>query len=265
VRNNNEDNFHVVRFGRYLQTVFSSLAVDQFSEEADRHGYGFVVADGLGGHAAGEVASRRAIALLLEYALQTPDWLLGREDALLARVMARASERFQSVNAAVIAEAQRQQMLGGMGTTLSVTMSLGDNLIVSHIGDSRVYLLRNGTLHRLTTDHTIAEERAGIDPAAARFRNVLTRAIGINPLSGEPDVLRYRLADGDRLLLCTDGLTDMVAEEAIGRELARAAPSDETCQALINLALDGGGRDNVTVVVATYRFPNPPAPAPAAS
>src|SRR5215207_6674342 len=77
VRENNEDNFHVIRFGRYLQTVFSSLSADQFPEEADRHGYGFVVADGLGGHAAGEVASRRAIALLLEYALQTPDWLLG--------------------------------------------------------------------------------------------------------------------------------------------------------------------------------------------
>src|SRR5688572_11675219 len=132
VRKNNEDNFHVVRFGRYLQTVFSSLTVDQFPEEADRHGYGFVVADGLGGHAAGEVASRRAIALLLEYALQTPDWLLGREEALLARVMARASERFQSVNTAVIAEAQRQQLLGGMGTTLSMALSLGDNLIIAH-------------------------------------------------------------------------------------------------------------------------------------
>ena len=254
VRDNNEDNFHVIQFGRYLHTVLSSLPAGEFSEE-DRPGYGFVVADGMGGHAAGEVASRRAITLLVECALQTPDWILGREDALLAKVMTRTAERFRAVNEAVIAEAQRQRALGGMGTTLSLALSLGDDLIVAHVGDSRVYLFRDDNLRRLTTDHTIAQQRGGFDAAsAARFRNVLTRAIGTHLGGAEPDVDRFRLADGDRLLLCTDGLTDMVDEASIARELGRAAPSAQTCQALVDLALDGGGKDNVTVVVATYHL-----------
>lgn len=259
VRANNEDNFHIVQFGRYLHTVLSSLPVGAFGEEADRPGYGFAVADGMGGHAAGEIASTLAIALLVECALQTPDWILGRDDVLLARVMARTAERFRTVNGAVIAESQRQHALGGMGTTLSLALSLGDDLIVAHVGDSRVYLFRDGLLRRLTTDHTIAQERAEFDAAsAARFRNVLTRAIGIHSSGAEPDVERFRLADGDRLVLCTDGLTDMVDEAAIARELQGAAPSDQVCEALVNLALDGGGRDNVTVVVATYRIPVQP-------
>lgn len=256
VRQNNEDNFHIVQFGRYLRAVQSSLPAGQYPEELDRLGFGFVVADGLGGHAAGEIASRTAITLLLEYALQTPDWVLGREDDLLLRVMERTDRRFRSVNAAIFAESQSRAPLRGMGTTLSVALSLGDDLIVAHVGDSPIYLLRNGRLSRLTRDHTVAQERSGFDAAtAARFRHVLTRAIGIGDTGGEPDVARYKLADGDRLLICTDGLTDMVDDESIAQELGRGTASEEdVCQALIDRALDRGGKDNVTVVVATYRL-----------
>ena len=257
VRGNNEDNFHVVQFGRYLRTMLSSLPAGHYPEELDRPGYGFVVADGMGGHAAGEVASRTAITLLVEYALQTPDWILGREDDLLARVMERTTGRFRSVNEAILAEAQSRPGLRGMGTTLSLALSLVDDLIVAHVGDSPVYLFRKGRLNRLTRDHTVAQEHAAFDAAhAARFRHVLTRAIGVGDTGGGPDVARYKLLDGDRLLLCTDGLTEMVGDESIARELARGASSEETCQALVERALEGGGKDNVTVVVATYRFPH---------
>lgn len=255
VRTNNEDNFHVVQFGRYLRTVLSSLPIGLFPEELDRPGYGYAVADGMGGHAAGEVASRTAIALLLELALQTPDWILGREDVLLARVMDRTVERFRSVHQAVQSRAEERPILHGMGTTLSIALSLADELIVAHVGDSPVCLYREGQLHRLTRDHTVAQELKAIDPAvAARFRNVLTRAIGTDQISSEPDVARYRLADGDRLLLCSDGLTDMVDDETIAHELGRGTSSEEACQTLVQLALDRGGKDNVTVIVATYRF-----------
>lgn len=259
VRANNEDNFHVVRFGRYLRTVMSSLPAGGFPEEQDRPGYGFVVADGMGGHAAGEVASHRAIALLVEFALQTPDWILSQEGERLAAVMERTAQRFEAVNEAVVAQAREVPGLWGMGSTLTLALTLGDDLIVAHVGDSPVYLLRGGALHRLTTDHTIAQQRREYDEAyAARFRNVLTRAIGM-PEGGEPDIKRYRLADGDRLLLCTDGLTDMADDAAIAAELGRPGSADDVCRALIDLALARGGRDNVTVIVAAYRFPDPPA------
>jgi protein phosphatase len=259
VRPINEDNFHVVRFGRYLRTVLSSLPEGQALEEEAPPGHGFAVADGMGGHAAGQVASRMAIAALVEVALQTPDWILGREDELLERVMERTALRFQQVDEAVREESLSRPGLRTMGTTLSVALSLSDALIVAHVGDSRTYLFRGGELRRLTRDHTMGQQLADRYPAAAtKLRHVLTRYIGGCQPAFEPDVARYRLADGDRLLLCTDGLTNMVGDSSIARELGRGTSSDDVCRALIELALDAGGRDNVTVVVATYRRLEPP-------
>jgi protein phosphatase len=255
VRPNNEDNFHVVQFGRHLRTVLSSLPAGHAPEEVDRVGYAIAVADGMGGHAAGEVASRRAITLLVEFALLTPDWVLGSDDASLAEAMDRAAGRFRCVNEEILAEARSLPAERGMGTTLSLALSLGEDLIVAHVGDSPVCLFRGGRLLRLTRDHTAAREWAGLNATTGtRFRHVLTRAIGSADTGGRPDVARYRLADGDRLLVCTDGLTGMVDDESIARELGRGTSSDEACEALINLALERGGKDNVTVVVATYRL-----------
>lgn len=256
VRPNNEDNFHVVRFGRYLRTVLSSLPDGHAPEEEALPGYGFAVADGIGGHAAGEVASRLAIALLVDLALQTPDWFLSREDEHLDVVAERTTERFRQVDEAVRAQAQGEPGARKMGTTLVLALSLVDALLVAHVGDSPAYLFHAGQLRRLTRDHTAGQQLANLDPAAAaRFRHVLTRCIGGSGNGCEPDVARYRLADGDRLLLCTDGLTDMVEDAAIADELGRGTSSEEACRALVERALDGGGRDNVTVVVATYRRP----------
>ncbi|MEO2092321.1 MAG: protein phosphatase 2C domain-containing protein [Gemmataceae bacterium] len=260
VRPNNEDNFHVVRFGRYLRTVLSSLPAGEVPEDDAPPGHGFAVADGMGGHAAGEVASRVALAALVEVAFQTPDWILGRDDDLLERVMERTARRFQQVSTAVREQAQSQPGLLDMGTTLALALSLSDALVVAHVGDSRVYLFRDGRLHPLTRDHTFGQLLAERDPvAAARLRHVLTRCIGVTGTGCEPDIAHYRLADGDRLLLCTDGLTDMVDDALIARELGRGTSSDEVCRALVDLALGGGGRDNVTAVVATYRRSETPA------
>src|SRR5262249_48759882 len=144
-----------------------------------------------------------------------------------------------------------------------LALSLSDALIVAHAGDSRAYLFRGGELRRLTRDHTLGQQLADRDPAAAaRLSHVLTRCIGGPDPGCEPDVARHRLADGDRLLRCTDGLTDRVDDASIARELGRGTSSDEVCRALVERALDGGGRDNVTVVVATYRGPGPPGARP---
>ena len=254
VRPSNDDNFHVLRFGRYLQTMASSLEDAHALEELDNIGYGFCVADGLGGHPAGEVASRLAIALLLDHVLGTPDWIFAREGVHLAAVMDRYARRFGRVNDAVVARGRADPRLGGMATTLSVALSLGDDLIVAHVGDSPVYLFRGGRLDRLTRDHTAPAAGPGVPTAdATRFHIALTHAIGIPDTGGSPDLIRLKLADQDRLLLCTDGLTDMVDDNAIAAQLGRASAAD-TCAALLDLALDRGGRDNVTVVVADYRF-----------
>jgi PPM family protein phosphatase len=256
VRPNNEDHFHIVQFGRFLRTLVSSLPAGEVPEEVGEPGYGFAVADGIGGHAAGEVASRTAISLLVECVLQTPDWILGHEDHLLTRVMDRFADRFQTINFALQARSDSEPAFRGMGTTLSVAISLGEDLLVTHVGDSAAFLCRRGQLHRLTRDHTTSQLRPDPDAAnGARFRRVLTRAIGLHQTGGEPDLYHYRLADGDRLLLCTDGLTDMVGEHTIANELDRASSASSACQTLVDLALDRGGRDNVTAVVATYRLP----------
>lgn len=253
LRSTNEDHFHVVQFGRYLLTLASSLPAGVASEETDDPGYAFVVADGVGGRAGGEVASRLAIGLLVEYALQTPDWILSRDEELLAKVMNRFAQRFKAVNRAVLTKSGSDPALRGMGTTLSVALNLGSELLVVHVGDSRVLLLRDQQLHRLTRDQIAL--RLEVDASKAdgvRLRRVLTHAVGRGETGGEPELYHYKLEDGDRLLLCTDGLTDMVDEGSISRVLGSASTATEACNSLIDMALERGGRDNVTAVVAIY-------------
>jgi serine/threonine protein phosphatase PrpC len=260
VRPNNEDHFLIVRFGRFLQTIATNLADDgTVPRDHEDSGYGMVVADGMGGMAAGETASRMAINLFIRLALETPDWILSTEEPMDVEVVARTAGRFRDVNETIIDQAQLQPGLAGMGTTLTLALSFGTNLLIAHVGDSPAYLLRRDELHKLTRIHTLSQAMAELgeipagDVATHRFRHILTRAIGIHGVGGVPETRRFQLADGDRLLVCTDGLTDMVDDATIAAELRRRAPADETCQALIDLALEGGGRDNITVTVADYR------------
>jgi PPM family protein phosphatase len=140
-------------------------------------------------------------------------------------------------------------------------VSLGSDLFLGHIGDSQAYLLRGGRLHQLTKDHTLAQALvdagiAGPDDTATRaMRHVLTAALGANGEPADPQVQRLHLNDGDQLLLCTDGLSEMVADDVIAAVLTDANSSAAGCQGLIDMALAGGGRDNITAVLAGYRFP----------
>jgi PPM family protein phosphatase len=264
VRPNNEDHFHIVQFGRYLRTVMSSLPAGEAAEEVGSPGHGFAVADGIGGRAGGEEASRMAISLLVDFVLQTPDWILSGDELQLTTVLDRFALRFRAINYAVLARAAGDPGLRGMGTTLNVALTLGDTLVVAHVGDSRTYLYRRGQLHRLTRDHTGSHPVGG--PAGAgtiRYRRVLTRAIGMPEPAGEPDLYHYKLEDGDRLLLCTDGLTDMVDDWTIGQELGRSTTAADACRTLVDLAVERGGRDNVTAIVAAFRRPPGPDTPPA--
>jgi protein phosphatase len=263
VRPNNEDRFLVVRGGRFLQTLMTNLEEGQVPHEFGDTVYAMAVADGMGGMAAGEVASRMALSTLVSLVLDTPDWIFSHEEPQVERLLDRSARRFREVNQALREETRRDPRLAGMGTTLTLAWSFGADLFITHVGDSRVYLLRQGLLHRLTRDHTLAQALVdtGIisqeEAATHRLRHVLTQAIGVAEDGGKPEVQRLGLADGDRLLLCTDGLTDMVEDETIANELKRGASADAACRALLDLALRRGGKDNVTVVVAGYRIPTP--------
>jgi protein phosphatase len=261
VRPNNEDQFFVTRLTRSLETMLTSLQGGEVPERADEINYVMVVADGMGGHAAGEVASALAISSLVSLGLEVPDWIFRADEPNTPEIVRRARQIVRQVNAVLIERGRRDRGLRGMGSTLTVARSYGRDLLIVHVGDSRAYLCRGARLLRLTRDHTMAQlliDSGSIearDAAAARVRNVLTNALGGSLASTDVDVDWLRLESGDRLLLCSDGLTDMVGDQIIATTLAAGGTPDDACQRLLQLALDAGGRDNVTVIVASYEFP----------
>lgn len=260
-RANNEDHFLVTKASRSLQTITTSLPEGDIPAQVDEVNYVMVVADGMGGHAAGEVASRMAIATLIKLALDVPDWILRVDGGNTREIKKRSRTRVQKIGAMLVEHGQRDPALKGMGTTLTLARSLGRDLMITHVGDSRAYLLRGRQLHRLTRDHTYAQllvdigELAPADVANSQHRHVLTNALGGSSDEVQVDTDRAVLDDGDRLLLCSDGLTDLVDDETILRLLRDAADSKEACEQLVREALDRGGRDNVTVIVAAFRLP----------
>ena len=260
-RANNEDHFFVTRLGRTLQTLITSLPAGDVPDLTEEVNYVMIVADGMGGHAAGEVASRMAISALVSLALDVPDWIFKVDEEHAREIERRARTRVQEVGAMLTERGERDAALRGMGTTLTAVRSFGRDLLITHVGDSRAYLLRGGGLHRLTRDHTYAQllidtgQLAPGDPAVSRHRHVLTNALGGSREDVQVDTDQMQLKDGDRVLICSDGLTDHVDDEAIAGILGEATSSSDACEQLVQRALDGGGRDNVTVIVAAYRFP----------
>jgi len=262
VKTNNEDHYLVVRIERSLKTIETNLIDGSLPERFDEVAYGMLVADGIGGYAAGEVASRLALIKLIELAVETPDWVMRmqrRENA--DTVMRRMTERFRTIDSVLRSQGDSDPSLVGMGTTLTVVASLGAELFVGHIGDSRAYLFRNERLFQLTRDNTLDQELidAGIagaeDPGAQAMRHVLTAALAAGAQL-DPQVQRFRLSDGDQILLCTDGLTETVKDETIAYVLNKAQSVATACQTLIDLALASGGSDNATALLARYRFPD---------
>lgn len=259
VRENNEDSYLLIRFGRSLEKLATNLDEHLLEQNYSLTGYGMLVADGMGGMAAGEVASRLALSTLIELLVDTTDWTLAlKRDKDVRTVFERMTRRFFQIDKILKDEAVRDETLDGMGTTLTVAGTLGNDLVLGHVGDSRAYLLRGNTLRQLTTDHTLAQALidAGVassdDPASRSMRHVLTAAIGSLDERVEPQVQRFRLTAGDQLLLCTDGLTEMVDDELIAEVLREAESAQSACQTLIDLALSAGGTDNITVALARF-------------
>jgi serine/threonine protein phosphatase PrpC len=208
----------------------------------------FAVADGLGGHQGGEVASAAAVEPLAA--------LDGREFAELAEAAEALTAAIREGNAAILDRAAGDPGLWGMGTTVTAAALADDrHLQLAHVGDSRAYLLRDGSLDQLTTDHTVVAElvrRGRLTPAQAAIhpeRSILTRAVGLDPRIpvDTPDPLELR--DGDQVLLCSDGLTEAVDDDQVAELLSSTPDGTAACQALIDAANAAGGPDNITVVL----------------
>jgi protein phosphatase len=260
VRPYNEDHYLVARTDRSIRLLLTDLPSDQLPQRTGETGYGMVVADGMGGAAVGELASSMAIGRFLELVLSTPDWIMVVNEQRLQQVQDRMTQRLEQVHDALAEQRRAEPELSGMGTTMTLACSLGADLVVCHVGDSRAYLFRTGQLHRLTRDHTWAQglADAGVirpeEAATHHLRHVLTNALGARMDKISVEARRLQLQDGDQVLLCTDGLTDMVSDAAVAEVLGRQLPAAAACRALVDLALQAGGKDNVTVVLGRYRL-----------
>lgn len=201
----------------------------------------FVVADGMGGHAAGEVASEIAVRTIAELAPKDAD----------AEALGKAVEQANRdiINAALIGEGRE-----GMGTTCTAAILQGNRLVIAQVGDSRAYLLHSGVLTQLTRDHSLMAnmiEAGQITPEEARThpsRSVITRALGNDP-NTVPDLYEINVEEGDRLLLCSDGLSSMLEDDEIQAVMNRIPDPQRCASTLVSGALVAGGLDNVTVVI----------------
>lgn len=202
----------------------------------------FAVADGMGGHAAGEVASEIAVRVLSELAPEHPD----------GEALGRAIEE---ANRAVIQAAREGRGRQGMGTTMTAAMLEGERLVIAQVGDSRAYLLHQGKLQQLTRDHSLVAdmiEAGQLTPEEARThpqRSVITRALG-SDAHLHPDIYEINVETGDRLLICSDGLSGMIFDDQIENTLRRVQDPQRCASQLVNEAIAAGGHDNVTVIVA---------------
>lgn len=258
VRENNEDAFLVARMAKSMEVCKSSLSDSGSRLFSEEEGYLLVVADGMGGAAAGEHASALAVETVEDFALNTLKWFLhlgGSEEHTLFSELRAVIEK---ADRAVIDRARSDPRLYGMGTTLTLAFSVGADLFIVHAGDTRAYLFHDGSLQKLTNDHTLVQllmDHGALSPDEAKThkrRNVVTNVIG-GPSEGvHAEIHKVGLDDGDVLLLCSDGLSEPVNDDAIAQVLAEIIDPDAAAARLVDLALEAGGPDNITAVVARY-------------
>ena len=230
-----------------ITDIGRARAINEDSYYLPREGERFcAVADGMGGHNAGEVASALAVDTFSEY--------MRVIEHISAQTLHSAVER---ANEVVYHAALENEGMNGMGTTFSALAQQGDTVYLAHVGDSRIYLVRRGAIMQITTDHTVVEEmvRKGlITSREARVhpkRNLITRALGTDERV-RVDMLQIRVREGDAFFLCSDGMTNYVEE----RDILRAALSDAQWQDklrdLVSMALENGGGDNITALFAVF-------------
>jgi protein phosphatase len=263
VREANEDAYLICRLGRFVERLSSNVS-ETLVPEVEQSAYLMVVADGMGGHAGGQIASHTALAATVRLIADATKWSLKLDDPTtreseIHEVWEKAGPFLSAVHDAVRDRAAADPGLAGMGTTLTVAYSVGVDLFVFHVGDSRAYLFRDGRVERITRDHTVAQHYVDLgimrpdEAESGRLHHVLTQAVGVSQDGIQADMHGIGLQNGDRLLLCTDGLSNVVTQAEMATVLGRGGSSEEAARALVDLVNQRGAPDNVTVVVASYR------------
>jgi PPM family protein phosphatase len=265
IPSHNTDHYLAVRMARSLETIITSLDAADLPPRFEEFAYAMLVADGLGDNDTGARASRAAVSALAHLAIRYGKWNIRVSAESAEDIRAQAEFFVRETHEAVIRDSKEDFRLADMATSLTAVYIAGTDLFFAHVGHSRAFLFRNGTLIPLTSDHTL-EERPPDQPRAIRLtgrsmldqEHVVTETIGGRSSGPNVEIEHLQLWSGDRVLLCTNGLTDVVSEDDIADILAlRRTPQDD-CARLVDLALMAGGPDNVTVVTADYRIRRQP-------
>ena len=260
VRSNNEDHFLVSRLSKSLQICQTSLSNSGEIRYSDDDNYMMVVADGMGGAAAGEKASALAVETVECFTLNTLNALLQQESPDEKSLVGELRHALEKADKAVFEEAEGNSRFYGMGTTLTMAFSVGRDVYIVHAGDSRAYLFRSGKLDQVTSDHTLVQLLvtggviAAKDARTHAQRNIVTNVVGGPSRGVHAEIHKIQVQDGDTLLLCSDGLTEPVDDAEIAEILNLTNDPDVAAHHLIAKALANGAPDNVTAIVARYNF-----------
>jgi PPM family protein phosphatase len=254
VRKRNEDQFAIVHRRRSSEMLRTSLPANAWSF-SDDDAWCLMVADGVGGAARGDVASTLALQTIFELSARATNWIMKFSDLDALEVRERVQAYVEGIQKAFRRHTELHPRTHGMGTTLTTAVVLPPHVVLVQIGDSRAYLLRDGNLGQVTRDQTLAQELldAGAEPKTAMsFRHLLTNSLGGDHDHISAEVSHCELQAGDRMLLCSDGLSDFVDSQSLIDAMSIPDPQ-AACDDLIQCALATGGKDNITVVLCDAR------------
>jgi len=217
----------------------------------------YIVADGMGGHRAGEVASSTVVSSIKDYmeAFHTSSAAQEGRGSQMSPAASAVCHGIELANRVVYQLSQDQGSYKGMGSTAAVAYIYDNTLVTANVGDSRIYLIRDNDIEQVTQDHTLLAEQMRKNPdwdpstASIPMKHILLRAVGIHE-TVEADVYEIQPLPGDLILMCSDGLTDMLSDEEIHQIVREGGPLDEICSRLVDSANEKGGQDNITVVLA---------------
>lgn len=258
VRPTNEDQFVIVELSRSM--IVHRTSIPQVKTQASIHSaHILLVADGMGGHQAGEVASALTVITIEDFLLNTLKRFVDLKAADAQSVLEEFQGALRAADARVFEQAAQHPQWHGMGTTLTMAFAVNWTVFVAHAGDSRCYLFSDNQLHPLTRDHTVVAElvRRGAlsqqDASRHPRRHFISNAVGGTVPGVQVELHQLHLEPDDLLLLCSDGLTEMVSAKRIAAILREESTPERMCERLVAEANANGGKDNITVVVGMFK------------